>query len=93
MGLFAPSKTTRIEGTIDRIGVVNVSDMSLDYGFTLEGDRTRYYASAYPLKAQWDLALALPGDRVSFVVQDKRPHVVHAQFATHGPRRSAKGAA
>lgn len=87
MGLFTPGKTIRIEGTIDRIGVVYVSDLSLDYGLTLEGDTTRYRASAYQLGAEWDLALAGPGDRVGFLVTEKRPYEVHAQFSASRPGR------
>lgn len=92
MGLFTPEKTTRIKGTIARIGVIHGSDNSLEYGFTLEGGETRYRARAYPLRAEWELALAMPGDRISFVVRDKHPDVVHDDLKTHAADHAGKGA-
>lgn len=87
MGLFTPTKTTKIEGVIDRIGVLRVSDMSLDYGFTIVGHQMRYVAYAYPLRAEWDLALAQPGDHVAFVTKDTAPHLVHADLTVRNAAR------
>lgn len=88
MGIFTPDKTMTIKGTIDRIGVIRVSDLSLDYGFTLVGDPTRYVARAYPLRAEWDLALAQPGDQVSFTVSEKDPHNVWPNFTVKRPENT-----
>jgi len=74
---------TRIDGTIARIGLINNNEYQLYYGFMLVGDETQYKTSSFSIDGIWDFALALPGDRVSFLVGDDRPNFAHGEFINH----------
>lgn len=86
MGLFKPKTTITIEGIIDRIGIVYTDDMVTTYGLTLVGDSTRYTAQPVPLDAVWELALARPGDEISFRVTENRPNEVHSHLVMNTTR-------